>query len=82
MVFLEGLHYFCFFSFAVWDTYDRVYLWYNSCYSPTGTQCVSQEDLELIKRRGLAVVDCSWARLEDVPFTKLRCVAPRLRTDF
>ncbi|EYU31046.1 hypothetical protein MIMGU_mgv1a012913mg [Erythranthe guttata] len=46
--------------------------------SPTGKQCVSQEDLELIKRRGLAVVDCSWARLEDVPFTKLRCVAPRL----
>ncbi|KAI3451112.1 hypothetical protein Pfo_007777 [Paulownia fortunei] len=45
---------------------------------PTGTQCVSQEDLELIKRRGLAVVDCSWARLEDVPFTKLRCTAPRL----
>ncbi|KAL3818892.1 hypothetical protein ACJIZ3_004797 [Penstemon smallii] len=46
--------------------------------SPTGTQCVSQEDLELIKRRGLAVVDCSWARLDDVPFTKLRCIAPRL----
>ncbi|KAL7104437.1 hypothetical protein ACP275_08G244700 [Erythranthe tilingii] len=46
--------------------------------SPTGKQCVSQEDLELIKRRGLAVVDCSWARLDDVPFTKLRCVAPRL----
>ncbi|GFP89234.1 ribosome biogenesis protein tsr3 homolog [Phtheirospermum japonicum] len=46
--------------------------------SPTGTQCVSQEDLELIRRRGLAVVDCSWARLEDVPFTKLRCAAPRL----
>ncbi|KAH6803860.1 RNase L inhibitor protein-like protein [Perilla frutescens var. frutescens] len=48
------------------------------CLSPTGTQCVSQEDLELIKRRGLAVVDCSWARLDDVPFTKLRCAAPRL----
>lgn len=47
-------------------------------YSPVGTQCVSQEDLELIKRRGLAVVDCSWARLDDVPFTKLRCAAPRL----
>ncbi|XP_057783751.1 uncharacterized protein LOC131003569 isoform X1 [Salvia miltiorrhiza] len=46
--------------------------------SPVGTQCVSQEDLELIKRRGLAVVDCSWARLNDVPFTKLRCAAPRL----
>ncbi|KAG6394532.1 hypothetical protein SASPL_145121 [Salvia splendens] len=46
--------------------------------SPVGTQCVSQEDLELIKRRGLAVVDCSWARLDDVPFSKLRCAAPRL----
>ncbi|KAL6552187.1 hypothetical protein OROGR_008341 [Orobanche gracilis] len=46
--------------------------------SPTGTKCVSQEDLELIRRRGLAVVDCSWARLDDVPFTKLRCAAPRL----
>ncbi|XP_042028760.1 18S rRNA aminocarboxypropyltransferase-like isoform X2 [Salvia splendens] len=46
--------------------------------SPVGTQCVSQEDLELIKRRGLAVVDCSWARLDDVPFAKLRCAAPRL----
>ncbi|KAL6509496.1 hypothetical protein OROGR_022806 [Orobanche gracilis] len=46
--------------------------------SPTGTQCVSQEDLELIRSRGLAVVDCSWARLDDVPFTKLRCAAPRL----
>ncbi|KAL6539104.1 hypothetical protein OROGR_011753 [Orobanche gracilis] len=46
--------------------------------SPTGTQCVSQEDLELIRRRGLVVVDCSWARLDDVPFTKLRCAAPRL----
>lgn len=46
--------------------------------SPTGKQCVSRDDLELIKRRGLAVVDCSWARLEDVPFAKLRCSAPRL----
>ncbi|KAL5982067.1 hypothetical protein ACLOJK_016136 [Asimina triloba] len=41
-------------------------------------QCVSKEDHPLIKRRGLAVVDCSWARLEDVPFVKLRCSAPRL----
>ncbi|KAL6008887.1 hypothetical protein ACLOJK_022113 [Asimina triloba] len=46
--------------------------------SPVGKQCVSKEDHPLIKRRGLAVVDCSWARLEDVPFAKLRCSAPRL----
>ncbi|KAG8373332.1 hypothetical protein BUALT_Bualt11G0013200 [Buddleja alternifolia] len=66
---------------------ERIAGWYwiwRNCFevirasAPTGTQCVSQEDLELIKRRGLAVVDCSWARLQDVPFTKLRCAAPRL----
>nr|POF10915.1 ribosome biogenesis protein tsr3 like [Quercus suber] len=46
--------------------------------SPVGTQCVSREDHSLMKRKGLAVVDCSWARLSDVPFVKLRCAAPRL----
>lgn len=48
------------------------------CLSPTGSQCISREDSSLLDRRGLAVVDCSWARLDDVPFTKLRCAAPRL----
>ncbi|OAY68384.1 Ribosome biogenesis protein TSR [Ananas comosus] len=46
--------------------------------SPVGTQCVSKEDQLLIQGKGLAVVDCSWARLNDVPFKKLRCGAPRL----
>ncbi|XAR73331.1 hypothetical protein NMG60_11007265 [Bertholletia excelsa] len=46
--------------------------------SPAGKQCVSKEDYSLIKRKGLAVVDCSWARLDDVPFAKLRCASPRL----
>ncbi|XP_024023638.1 ribosome biogenesis protein TSR3 homolog [Morus notabilis] len=46
--------------------------------SPVGTQCVSREDYSLITRKGLAVVDCSWARLDDVPFVKLRCSTPRL----
>ncbi|CAL9093225.1 unnamed protein product [Musa acuminata var. zebrina] len=46
--------------------------------SPVGKQCISKEDQPLIKRKGLAVVDCSWARLNDVPFIKLRCGAPRL----
>ncbi|KAM5577378.1 hypothetical protein ABKV19_007960 [Rosa sericea] len=46
--------------------------------SPVGTDCVSREDYSLIQRKGLAVVDCSWARLGDVPFVKLRCTAPRL----
>ncbi|XP_015890883.2 uncharacterized protein LOC107425393 isoform X2 [Ziziphus jujuba] len=46
--------------------------------SPVGMQCVSREDSNLVKQKGLAVVDCSWARLDDVPFVKLRCTAPRL----
>lgn len=46
--------------------------------SPVGVQCISQEDHDLVKRKGLAVVDCSWAHLEDVPFKKLKCPAPRL----
>ncbi|XP_028776510.1 ribosome biogenesis protein TSR3 homolog isoform X2 [Neltuma alba] len=46
--------------------------------SPVGKQCVSREDYPLIKKKGLAVVDCSWARLDDVPFVRLRCSAPRL----
>ncbi|CAN6711455.1 unnamed protein product [Malus baccata var. baccata] len=46
--------------------------------SPVGTLCVSREDYSLIQQRGLAVVDCSWARLDDVPFVKLCCTAPCL----
>ncbi|XP_027366551.1 ribosome biogenesis protein TSR3 homolog [Abrus precatorius] len=46
--------------------------------SPVGNQCVSREDHSLIQKKGLAVVDCSWARLDEVPFVRLRCTAPRL----
>jgi len=46
--------------------------------SPMGNKCISNEDQQLLHKRGLAVVDCSWARLTDVPFVTLRCAAPRL----
>lgn len=46
--------------------------------SPMGKKCVSKEDWLLVKEKGLAVIDCSWARLNDVPFATLRCGAPRL----
>ncbi len=36
--------------------------------SPAGTQSVSKEDADLIRSKGLAVVDCSWNKLDDVPF--------------
>lgn len=36
--------------------------------SPVGRSCVSMEDADLIESKGLAVVDCSWNKLDDVPF--------------
>lgn len=46
--------------------------------SPTGTKCVSPDDKMIIESKGVAVVDCSWARLEDTPITSLKAGHPRL----
>ncbi|GFR50534.1 hypothetical protein Agub_g12804, partial [Astrephomene gubernaculifera] len=46
--------------------------------SPAGQRAVSPEDAPLIRSRGLAVVDCSWNRLDDVPFGRIKGAAPRL----
>jgi hypothetical protein len=39
--------------------------------SPMGRNCVSKQDKDLVAAKGIAVVDCSWNRLEDVPFGML-----------
>uniref|UniRef100_A0A6U1GIS0 18S rRNA aminocarboxypropyltransferase n=1 Tax=Tetraselmis chuii TaxID=63592 RepID=A0A6U1GIS0_9CHLO len=46
--------------------------------SPAGQCCISREDFTIIKTKGLAVVDCSWNKLDDVPFEQIRGAAPRL----
>ncbi|KAH9504067.1 ribosome biogenesis protein tsr3 [Bulinus truncatus] len=40
--------------------------------SPIGTKCVSPEDRDIVKDYGLAVVDCSWAKLQETPFNKMK----------
>lgn len=46
--------------------------------TPVGTNCVSPADREIIEASGLAVVDCSWAKLDETPFGRMRTPHPRL----
>ena len=39
--------------------------------TPSGTRVISPADKDIVKQGGLAVVDCSWAELDKVPFAKL-----------
>lgn len=45
--------------------------------SPVGTNCVSPCDKEIIESFGLAVVDCSWSKLDETPFERMRSNHPR-----
>ena len=46
--------------------------------SPFGDRCISYEDHNVIRSRGLAVVDCSWAKLDDTPFSRVKAYQHRL----
>ena len=48
------------------------------CLSPVGTNCVSPEDKSIIEEKGLSVIDCSWARIDETPFNKMKSAHPRL----
>ncbi|XP_046418363.1 18S rRNA aminocarboxypropyltransferase isoform X1 [Neodiprion fabricii] len=46
--------------------------------TPVGEKCVSPLDKHIVGEHGCAVVDCSWARLDDTPFARMRTPYPRL----
>jgi pre-rRNA-processing protein TSR3 len=46
--------------------------------SPIATRVFSPSDRPLLQQRGLAVVDCSWAQLDQVPFHRIQSPHDRL----
>ncbi|KAG1747443.1 hypothetical protein EDB19DRAFT_306490 [Suillus lakei] len=46
--------------------------------SPKGTLVVSPADREIVGQNGVAVIECSWARIDDVPFSKIASPHERL----
>lgn len=51
---------------------------YGLVLSPTGEKCVSPEDKEIIETKGVAVVDCSWAKIDETPIAALKATHARL----
>jgi pre-rRNA-processing protein TSR3 len=48
--------------------------------SPKAVQILSPADKDIIDKGGLAVVECSWARLSEIPFSKIASPNERLCT--
>lgn len=46
--------------------------------TPVATKCIGPDDRHIIETSGLGVVDCSWAKLEETPFSRMKCAHPRL----
>ena len=48
------------------------------CLSPLGTSTVSPADKDIMFDQGLSVIDCSWAKIDETPFNRMKSAHPRL----
>lgn len=48
------------------------------CLSPLGKATISPADKEIMDEQGISVVDCSWAKIEETPFNRMKSGYPRL----
>mmetsp|Transcript_26504 Transcript_26504/g.37358 ORF Transcript_26504/g.37358 Transcript_26504/m.37358 type:complete len:345 (+) Transcript_26504:76-1110(+) len=46
--------------------------------SPRATASVSPADLEIVENFGISLIDCSWARLDEIPFRQMQAGHHRL----
>ena len=43
-------------------------------FSPLGEVAISPADHDIVAQYGVTVVDCSWARIEEIPFNKMKVI--------
>lgn len=47
--------------------------------SPQGEILVCPNDRTIVETSGISVIEASWARIEEVPFRKMKIIHPRIR---